>query len=275
MDALTRLGARAIGATAGGAAVRPVIAPLFVAPPDATPPPETIGADADPVAPGPALRHPVRSAPGPPAAPTAAARAADTRMPASTEDQRIRDVPGASGTPETVELPRPIDDSADSGPRAGEMSGLMPQEAHASEGWMARREAAGSRESVIAPRRVPDARGASRVPAPRQDVRDTVSAGATSDATPASMTGRTVAGRETDGGPSSRFFTRLRAIRESVAAPEVHHEERPPAVRVTIGRIDVRSTPAVEPAPRREPARAPDSRMTLAEYLTRKRPGGL
>ena len=67
---------------------------------------------------------------------------------------------------------------------------------------------------------------------------------------------------------------RLRALRETVTAPR---PRRDPVVRVTIGRIEVRSAPAVAPEPvvaplpAPQPVRALPPRVTLADYLTRKR----
>jgi hypothetical protein len=59
----------------------------------------------------------------------------------------------------------------------------------------------------------------------------------------------------------------LAAIRQSVA-PVTLTEHEPTVVRVTIGRIDVRSTaPPTEPRP---PAQAPPLDNRLADYLTRK-----
>jgi hypothetical protein len=66
---------------------------------------------------------------------------------------------------------------------------------------------------------------------------------------------------------------RLRALREAVAAPRTR---RDPVVRVSIGRIEVRSVPAVAPEqavappPAVQPARALTPRVTLADYLARK-----
>ena len=68
---------------------------------------------------------------------------------------------------------------------------------------------------------------------------------------------------------------RLRGLRETGSAPRTR---RDPVVRVSIGRIEVRSTPAgvSEPVapqpPMPAPARAVSPRLTLAEYLAR-RPG--
>jgi hypothetical protein len=67
---------------------------------------------------------------------------------------------------------------------------------------------------------------------------------------------------------------RLRALRETVTAPR---PRRDAVVRVTIGRIDVRSAPAVAPEPvvapppTPQPVRTLPPRVTLADYLTRKR----
>jgi hypothetical protein len=67
---------------------------------------------------------------------------------------------------------------------------------------------------------------------------------------------------------------RLRALRETVTAPR---PRRDPVVRVTIGRIEVRSVPAAAPEPvvatppAPQPGRALPPRVTLADYLARKR----
>jgi hypothetical protein len=86
---------------------------------------------------------------------------------------------------------------------------------------------------------------------------------------------RTVSSGQQDALPSARFLATLRTIRDSVAAAERprrgEEAERPPAVRVTIGRIEVRSVPAAAPEPPRTPTRPSESRITLAEYLSGKR----
>jgi hypothetical protein len=72
---------------------------------------------------------------------------------------------------------------------------------------------------------------------------------------------------------TAAMFNRLRSLRDSGATPK---SRRDPVVRVTIGRIEVRSAPATAPEPvpapvRTSPAPTPPPRITLAEYLSRTR----
>jgi hypothetical protein len=71
---------------------------------------------------------------------------------------------------------------------------------------------------------------------------------------------------------AAAMFNRLRSLRDSRATPM---SRRDPVVRVTIGRIEVRSAPAVAPEPVPAPVRTSKAptppRITLAEYLSRTR----
>jgi hypothetical protein len=76
--------------------------------------------------------------------------------------------------------------------------------------------------------------------------------------------------------PSARMLAALRSIRQSVPAPDRGHErvdraQRPPAVHVTIGRIEVRSVAAPAAEPPRVAPRPAAPRVTLAEYLSGRR----
>jgi hypothetical protein len=73
--------------------------------------------------------------------------------------------------------------------------------------------------------------------------------------------------------PPPAVLTRLGAIRDSVITAAKERRDSSPVVRVTIGRIDVRSTPAAPAAPARAPQRAQEPRMALADYLRKKRRG--
>jgi hypothetical protein len=73
---------------------------------------------------------------------------------------------------------------------------------------------------------------------------------------------------------ATALLERLRTLRQN--APE-SSKRRDAVVRVSIGRIEVRATPAAQPvpapasAPVSAPAPASPQRLTLAEYLDRKR----
>ena len=93
-------------------------------------------------------------------------------------------------------------------------------------------------------------------------------------AVPAALDSAALVPRSTTISDVAAALERLRALRESVTAPR---PRRDPVVRVTIGRIEVRSAPAVAPEPvvaplpAPPPVRALPPRVTLADYLTRKR----
>ena len=55
--------------------------------------------------------------------------------------------------------------------------------------------------------------------------------------------------------------------------PPVHREAPAPTIQVTIGRIEVRATPAAK-APARERPAAPSSSLSLEEYLRQRSKGG-
>ena len=93
-------------------------------------------------------------------------------------------------------------------------------------------------------------------------------------AVPAALESAALVPRSASMAEVAAALERLRALRETVTAPR---PRRDPVVRVTIGRIDVRSAPAVAPEPvaapppATQPVRALPPRVTLADYLTRKR----
>ena len=93
-------------------------------------------------------------------------------------------------------------------------------------------------------------------------------------AVPAALDSAALVPRSTTISDVAAALERLRALRESVTAPR---PRRDPVVRVTIGRIEVRSAPAVAPEPvvapppAPQPGRALPPRVTLADYLARKR----
>jgi hypothetical protein len=266
MDVLSRLGARAIGTAAAATSVRPMIAPLFLAAP-----PDMIRAGADPSPIVQTPRQPVRQALEP------------DRGPA----EPVADPTGDGhhlATPRSQGRQTPVDDfdlaSTDSEPPAPEV-GRMPRQdtPRPDVPFTTRADPATSApvdtpQGVLASTRGLDSRRGSDAIVRVHDRREPIAQPESSDDEHRTEVGRPIAGREPDGLSSARYLTRLRAIRESVAAPEASfRDERPPTVRVTIGRIDVRSTPVAAPEPPRQPARTRDSRMTLAEYLTRKRHG--
>jgi hypothetical protein len=262
MDALSRLGARAIGTAP--ASVRPMIAPLFL-----TRPPEMSRDDADLFVVAPTPQHRVRQRlerdPG----------VAEPGASALTDDERGREGPRWPGRHTPVDV-RPVDRGVEPPiPEAVRTAQPDTPRSERRSTWRAdaptRVPVDGPPEAVASTGRRPGSR-ASVVPGPAPVAQAAVvTEGVASEGEPRPAFGRTTTDREPEGWSSARFLGRLRAIRESVAAPErSRDDERPPTVRVTIGRIDVRSTPPVAPEPPRVPARAPASRLTLAEYLTRK-----
>jgi hypothetical protein len=284
MDALLRLGARAIGSAMDATAVvRPTIAPVHLAGPSRRPGlpttnriDEAIGSAVTltPSAHGPITRYPIDVDPAGGAAgsgsraeladrPERAALPLASRR--STNEPGVVDRAPADPHPlSAVPLARAqsrSDPAEWQNASADPLSSAPPADPPPSEPLDRSRagRTAARRHDTRVP---PDERPGPAVP------HDPSDGGAVTELAP------TVGGQQ-DALPSARSLAALRTIRGTVAAPEGPRggegSERAPSVRVTIGRIEVRSVPAPVPEPVRVSAGPPESRITLAEYLSGKR----
>jgi hypothetical protein len=273
MDALLRLGARAIGAaTDVTTGVRPTIAPVFLAGPSGRtdlPEPgrldEPIGSALmpPPSTHRPIARHPVEVGPAADhSGPVDRAELDDPRERAAPASRDPRHEVGAAISAHSAESqpdrPGWRTPHADR-PSSATFSDPPPSAPVDHDRGRAERRAARRQEAPEAGVQRHDSRG-------RVASREPPDGGAQREPGPTATQQEAV--------PSARFLATLRTIRDSVAAPERPHagedSERPPAVRVTIGRIEVRSVPAAA-EPGRAPAPPSESRITLAEYLSGKR----
>jgi hypothetical protein len=264
MDILSRLGSRAIGKAA--AAVRPIIAPLFLAaPPLMSAPAE---ADGDLVEPHDADRH--VPAPHLVAAPSIDERESLVEMPALSD---------RAPSPHTAEsrqgrrLPHDVEEPARvQGPmeRRVEPARLDPLAPEPNRIDPPRATAADLAVRSVSDRRIPQLR-------PAQTLSVTDAAAVPPDQArlaPGAAPGAPRVRVEIPRRDAATLLERLRSLRVSAPA---QINRRDPVVRVTIGRIEVRATPpaapepVAPPAPPQPPAYVQPERLTLAEYLERKR----
>jgi hypothetical protein len=263
MDVLSRLGARALGVAP---AIRPVIAPLFqsdpllsapeaehVAPRASTPAPNRLPAEiaGSDVAEERPIKHEVIHAPAPAAQVKAMpARAGDPVVHQSRDDEPARVRPDSAGEPLSR---RAV--NRDEGVRVAHGHAAPKSETPIP----AIASKAGSAREVIHPPapHLADLLPKSDRPVEAHERRSHASRPAPADSDHAGAR-RTAA--------SAGYLASLAAVRESVAPLAAEHE--PTIVRVSIGRIEVRSSPP--PIRPRPPAPAAPPCNTLADYLTRK-----
>ena len=258
MDVLARLGASAIGTTA--ASVKPLIAPLFLPATQpigngaATAVPNEAGSTPD----APDRQH-SRVVPEPVFDQPRLMRAAEPVPRTSGDDLRRREPPHSPG-PAGVRAQAALDRSSIS-------IGPAPREAAPSQlvDTGSRRAAAATREGTAS------ALAASGLP-PRNRVEPVPSRDAATAPRDSYATETLVAPAPPD--KTAAIFDRLHSLRESAPAPA---SARRGVVRVTIGRIEVRSAPVATPEPAVDavrppaPVHAPPPRLTLEQYLSRSR----